>query len=299
VPGTGKLRWSVESRLQFIEFRLYWDGKVNRPDLVDFFGISVPQASSDIKLYLDNAPNNAEYDRRAKAYLATPSFRPVLSAPNAQQYLAPLRSIAEGVLSLDQTWLGTIPPLSVMPAITRQVNPEKLRTILDAIRTRSSIHVQYQSLSRETPTWRWLSPHALAFDGLRWHLRAWCSTRKNFQDFVFARIITISEVAPADDNQVADIEWLHPVTLRISPHPDLSEAAQRAIEIDYGMANGTLEIETSVSMSFYLERRLNLDLDPSCIRPERQQIILANRDEVDSARKYARDKRIQLQEQEL
>ena len=43
-----KSRWSVGQRLEFIDFRLFWEGHVNRGDLVSFFGVSVPQASSDL-----------------------------------------------------------------------------------------------------------------------------------------------------------------------------------------------------------------------------------------------------------
>ena len=46
-----KWRWSVEQRLEFIDFLLYWGGRVNRRNLIDHFGISLPQASSDLTLY--------------------------------------------------------------------------------------------------------------------------------------------------------------------------------------------------------------------------------------------------------
>ena len=40
------LRWGIERRLEFIEFRLYWEGRVNRADLTSVFGISTVQASA-------------------------------------------------------------------------------------------------------------------------------------------------------------------------------------------------------------------------------------------------------------
>ena len=43
-----ELRWGVEQRLEFIEFRLFWEGHVNRSDLMDQFGVSVNQASTDL-----------------------------------------------------------------------------------------------------------------------------------------------------------------------------------------------------------------------------------------------------------
>lgn len=39
-------RWELERRLEFIEYRLFWEGGSNRSDLVDEVGVSVPQASS-------------------------------------------------------------------------------------------------------------------------------------------------------------------------------------------------------------------------------------------------------------
>ena len=50
------LKWGVERRLEFIEFRLFWEGSINRADLVEFFGVSVPQASKDLALYQERAP---------------------------------------------------------------------------------------------------------------------------------------------------------------------------------------------------------------------------------------------------
>ncbi|PCG07421.1 WYL domain-containing protein, partial [Sphingomonas ginsenosidimutans] len=46
------LRRGVESRLEFIEFRLFWEGHVNRSDLIDVFGVSINQASTDLNRYL-------------------------------------------------------------------------------------------------------------------------------------------------------------------------------------------------------------------------------------------------------
>ena len=50
------LKWGVERRLEFIEFRLFWEGGVNRSDLIDTFGVSVPQASKDLTHYQERAP---------------------------------------------------------------------------------------------------------------------------------------------------------------------------------------------------------------------------------------------------
>src|SRR4051794_15969063 len=96
--------WSVERRLQFIEFRLYWEGRINRGDLIDYFGISAPQASADLALYQERAGDALQYDRREKAYVAAPNFTPQLTPPNARLYLANLRLISDDVLREDELW---------------------------------------------------------------------------------------------------------------------------------------------------------------------------------------------------
>ena len=48
-------RWGAERRLEFIEFCIYWEGAVNRADIMAHFNVSTPQASADLSLYQKNA----------------------------------------------------------------------------------------------------------------------------------------------------------------------------------------------------------------------------------------------------
>ena len=95
-----ELRWSVERRLEFIEFRLYWEGRVNRGDIVDTFGVSVNQSSTDINRYIGMAPDNLAYDKSARTYVRAQAFSPILLKPNASGYLSQLRSLADGVIEM-------------------------------------------------------------------------------------------------------------------------------------------------------------------------------------------------------
>jgi hypothetical protein len=282
------MRWNIERRLEFIEFRLYWDGRVNRSDLVRAFNISVPQASADLTRYQELAPGNAVYDKTAKTYVSGPEFQPHFLKPSADQYLAQIRSVAAGVLRNEETWLDRLPSFAVVPLFRRPIAPGTLQTVLRTIRNHSAIRVEYQSFSRPKPIWRWIAPHSLGFDGFRWHSRAWCYEHDDFRDFVLARIHSFGESRPSDIDQSDDAEWHLQVTLRIAPHPELDPGARRAIELEYGMTRGSIEIKTQLSLSKYLERLLGLDLDPKLVSPLRQQIVLVNREEIESARQRAR-----------
>jgi hypothetical protein len=282
-----KARWSVERRLEFIDFRLYWQGHVNRGDLVDFFGVSVPQASADLALYQEIAKGNAVYDKTRKTYVAGPRFRPVFFDPSADQYLAQLRLIQSGLLTEEEAWAVRLPSYSIVPILRRRLEPGMLRRILDAIRTGASAHVKYQSMSSLQPNWRWLSPHALGFDGFRWHARAWCHSREKFLDFVLARILEIGDARPADVNPSEDVGWQREVKLRLAPHPALKDGNRRAVELDFGMKDGVVEVVTRVCLAYYFMRQLGLDRKPSEVKAERQQVVLINGDEVEAARREA------------
>ena len=160
-----ELRWGVEQRLEFIEFRLFWEGHVNRSDLMDQFGVSVNQASTDLNRYIGFAPDNIVYDKSARTYVRGPGFKPHFLEPDASRYLAQLRSVADGILDREDSWIADLPPYASAPTPVRGVNPATLRSVVGAIRGSQAIEVKYQSLSSPEPRWRWIVPHAIAFDG--------------------------------------------------------------------------------------------------------------------------------------
>ena len=78
-----------------------------------------------------------------------------------------------------------------------------------------------------------------------------------------------------------DRDWYEFVTLRLAPHPDLSENQRRIVELDYAMSDGVAEIDVRKCMLFYNLKRLGLDADPGARRPQDQPIVLDNADEID------------------
>ncbi|SFC00917.1 WYL domain-containing protein [Tropicimonas isoalkanivorans] len=275
-----ELRWGVEQRLEFIEFRLFWEGHVNRSDLMDQFGVSVNQASTDLNRYIGFAPDNMVYDKSARTYVRGSDFKAQFLEPDASRYLAQLRSLSDGILDREDSWIANLPPYASAPTPVRGVNPVTLRSIVGAIRRSEAVEVKYQSLSNPEPRWRWIAPHAIAFDGFRWHTRAFCLTDECFKDFLLSRMLKIrgareTEASAADDN-----EWHSDVTLEIAPHPDLSDTQAKVIALDYGMRSGKAQIKVRRALLYYALKRLGLDTDPAARAPQDQQIVLTNREEI-------------------
>ena len=270
-------------RLEFIEWRLFWEGRLNRKDLEDRFGISTPQASVDLRHYRELAAANIEYDATQKRFVASKDMKPRFLQVSANRLLLQLRAWVSGVLRREDLWFSQIPAVGVAPEIGRDVRAEVLRRVLQAMRTQQALSVRYQSLT--SSRWRDIAPHAIAFDGYRWHARAWCCERHEFRDFVLTRVERLGRLKPVSFDPENDLEWSRTAQLRLCPHPGLTEEQSQAIQRDYDMREGVREIEIRLSLAYYFIKRMNLDLKD--LDPARAQIRLANLREVESAIKNA------------
>lgn len=282
---TTGLRWGVERRLEFIEFRLFWEGVMNRGDLIEFFGVSVPQASKDLTLYQERAPGNMEYDKSAKRYYATTAFKPRFLNPDPDQYLAQLRSLADGLVGRSESWISRPPMTDVAVTPKREIDLDVLREVLKAVREQKSVGVRYQSMNpkRPDPVWRRISPHAFGFDGFRWHARAFCHIEGRFKDFLLPRILGIRKPEPAGATAEQDTLWQEYFNIEIAPHPALTESQQRVVAKDYGLKDGMGVISVRYAMLFYVLKRLGLLGDPEKEDPRRQHIVALNKKDVQTA----------------
>jgi hypothetical protein len=279
------VRWGVERRMEFIEFRLFWEGSMNRADLIDTFGISVPQASKDLSLYQERAPGNMVYDKSAKRYVAAEGFSPLFLNTDPDEYLSRLRSVAEGSSDPQASWLATPPATDVALTPKRDVERQVLRAILGAIRDQQSIEVLYQSMNRARPepTWRRISPHALGYDGLRWHARSYCHIDKKFKDFLLPRTLAARSPGEAGASGTEDWCWHEFFDIEIAPHPGLAPGQKTVVAKDYGMNDGKGVLRVRYAMLFYVLKRLGLLGDPEKQDSRQQHIVVLNKQDVQSA----------------
>lgn len=283
------MRRGVERRLEFIEYRLFWEGGVNRADITGKFGVSQPQASNDLTQYQRLAPANIRYDTSEKRYLPTEQFKPIFHEPNASHYLVELKSVADHILSPEESWSGAIPEVGVMPVPGRRIKPAILRSLVQAIRSRKAIHAHYHSMSDQRPDaiWRWITPHAFGYDGLRWHTRAFCHIDGKFKDFVLSRFIDVGESGPAAIEASADRDWFSVFNVVLQPNPRLGQSKMRTVELDYEMSDGQLTLPVRHALLYYLDKRLRLDVGEKLDKPHETPVVVANRDEFEKAIKGA------------
>lgn len=272
--------WSQDRRLKFIDFRLRWEGRINRSDLVDFFDISMPQASTDLSKYSEAASQNLSYDPRLKSYVRTPGFTPLFARSSTRTYLNELQALETKIMEPKSSFIGWRPDLGVVPLPNRNVDGKVMSTLLQAVREGRKVFALYQGMVRPEPVERTISPHAFAFDGMRWHVRAYCHLREEFRDFVIARLSALQIGEPTEISKDTDTPWNTRLELVIAAHPSLPQQARKAIQLDYGMHDGTTKFECRHALLFYALRRLRLESPEDRISAAEQQIVLLNRAEL-------------------
>jgi hypothetical protein len=62
------------TRLRFIDFLLDQYGTINRSAIMDYFDLSMVQASLDLNEYITHAPMNTVYDKSARCYRRAETF---------------------------------------------------------------------------------------------------------------------------------------------------------------------------------------------------------------------------------
>lgn len=143
-------------------------------------------------------------------------------------------------------------------ALNRPV-PEVVAAISRAIAMRRALSVKYVSFS-SGETERVIVPHALADNGLRWHVRAYDRRSSSFRDFVLTRISSpktslggICEGEAGAD----DAEWNRVLDLEIVAHPE-GGRPELAV-MDFGLKDGVLRMSVRAALVGYLLQRWRVD----------------------------------------
>ncbi|MEH6834327.1 WYL domain-containing protein [Falsihalocynthiibacter arcticus] len=282
VSDTNLNKWQLDRR-EFIEHRIFWHGRVGLSDLTQVMGLSRAQASKDLNGYIKDHPDHLFYDKSARTYVLGPAFDAKYLKIDAGEYLSELLAVSRGIPVPKSEWIGDLPDIIAPTLPACGLDPFVIRRVLLACAQRRKLTITYQSMSLPDPMDRMIAPHAVAFDGFRWHTRAFCFNNLTFKDFVLSRVsdCRLEEIADVDPTEDAD--WVECITLRIAPHPGLSANQRHIIELDYGMTDGCVEMEVRKSLLFYNLKRLGLDTDPLARRPQDQQIVLTNADVVYAA----------------
>lgn len=273
------LKHEVLLRLRAIELIAFWEGRLVTTQLVEWFGITRQQASSDINRY------NTEFNEGAlihnpavKGYVPAAGFQPVLTAGHVNEYLEML--VSQGGQPMAQV-LESHPGVATVQLPDRAIRPEVVREIVRACRAGTSLKILYASMSNPAPHERVISPHTLIYTGFRWHVRAWCHKREDFRDFLLSRIDRTpkpcDEEAPEAGN---DCLWQERISLTLIPNLLLSDSQKALVERDFAMPEGRLQLTVRKALAHYTLQRFQAAItedDASRVREHPLQLLPTDR----------------------
>ncbi|NMY99169.1 WYL domain-containing protein [Pseudomonas proteolytica] len=276
-----QVRWDLALRYRLIETVAWWEGRLTTGHLIQSFGISRQQASKDINTYItEHAPRNLTYDKQLKGYIPSKHFKPRFIDDSASAYLHLLYQNNERAPHIEGLALAYA-HTKVLEVPDRSIRPQILRPLLKACREGLRLETEYVSLANPEPEVRLIAPHTLVYTGMRWHVRAYCEKNGKYRDFVLSRLRGEPELLGKSDNPIGeDHVWQTAVDLVITPDQRLAAMQRAIIEADFGMLDGRLVIPSRQALVKYVLQRYQIDpknLDP---KPEAQQIVVKNLQEL-------------------
>lgn len=157
------------------------------------------------------------------------------------------------------------------------VRPEVFASLRKAVITKTGVEITYASMANPVYANRTIFPHAIVHVGRRWHVRAWCSKRRNFRDFTLGRIRSAEPVpAQVPLDIVPDQGWQTIVNLELVAHRKLSNDQQQIVRDEYfgGTTSRTLPIRACLAQ--YVIQDLRATTEPEKELPPEFQLEVAN-----------------------
>ncbi len=119
-----------------------------------------------------------------------------------------------GIVPADTSFFGKLPPAGLVDSPARPLDADKVAAFVNAINRRHPLAVTYYSMRAPEPSERVISPHALGFDGLRWHVRAFCHMRQAYRDFAIGRSKHVHATQEPYVDATGDRQWNYPCATR-------------------------------------------------------------------------------------
>ncbi|MBE8232573.1 MAG: WYL domain-containing protein [Endozoicomonadaceae bacterium] len=254
---------STNARLAYVDFKLYFTGRVSRADLKDAFGIAEAAASRVLTEYSKYRPNNKTQKTNT---IIRSSFEPltVIDAELALGMLANGFNSSKifGVTELSYEKIGKIP---------NQLNVLDVAMLTRAISGNYSVSCNYLSKHSTNHQSRVLVPLAIMYDGTSWMFRAYDRTEvkeNKFKNFHFSRIRNVVEEYTSKDARQKkheflsqDKSWNLRLPLILKLHYSLSEKIRSQVRADFGIPEDKDELYVTERAAFrwILEKKWYID----------------------------------------
>ncbi len=255
-------------QFRYIELMLLYEGVLTNERLRTRFNVTQVQASRIIKKYRDENPGHMEHLAGRGSYRIGNKLSRGESIHPVGDYFN-----EEGI-SIEKPCVAT-----AQNDLT-QTNPAVVRQLVQANIKGCGVSITYCSMNHPLGKDRLIFPHAFAFGGSRWHVRAFDASNNEYRDFNLGRIESATIETDHSPPTVTDEEWETFVELTIGPHPSLSLDQQRMIRREYfgGTAGRLVTVRKALEM--YTVRHLEVATDTKVQYPPEFLLSIVRRHEI-------------------
>lgn len=276
--GLTMIKTNIERRYWLIELFANWEGGVNSGYLQHYCQLGRQQASKTISCYQNDYPGQLDYCSSEKVFLPSATFTPHFISEEVAEYLNWMSG--QQTYQFEKAGKYHV-DTAVMMTPARLVKPVIMRSLVQALRQKMRIEINYISVSNPNYEGRIIVPVRFVNTGQRWHLRAWCEKAQAYRDFVLSRF----QGTPVMEGKwltslPEDTHWNTHLMLCIQPDPRLTPAQQAVLEHDYGMKKGELKIKVRAALAHYLLQEMQVNVKMLDGNPTAQQLILTNYQEI-------------------
>lgn len=203
---------SIEERYKFIDFLLFFKGKLSRSELVKRFNIGEATASRTIASFLGKFPKDVEYLGPRNGYRALHSYEPKFP----HNPIAGLEYVAYGqltqVLKIDS--FGT-PEYNLVCQLDLTVTSTICRGVVNS----TDISIEYTSNTSGNKIRKFLA-HAIFEAGGFWYFRGFDYLTDEYRTFKFSRVKSAELLnSNKKDSRERDDEWNRKRVVELIPHP--------------------------------------------------------------------------------
>lgn len=255
-------------QFRYIEMMLLYEGVLTNECLRTRFNVTQVQASRIIKKYRDENPGHMEHLAGRGSYRIGNKLSQGESVHPVGDYFN------EKGISIET------PCVAVVQNDLTQTNPIVIRQIVQAKIKNCGVRIAYCSMNHPLGKERLIFPHAFAFAGSRWHVRAFDTMNKEYRDFNLGRIESATLEPAYSAPQITDNEWEAFVELTVQPHPNLNLDQQRMIRREYfGGTSGRL-VTVRKALEMYTVRHLEVATDIQRQLPPEFLLAIVRRKEI-------------------
>ena len=236
---------SIKERFAYIEHMLRWYGGVTARQIGEVFGIERVNAQRVIARYRKVFSGAIRYDSSLKKQVADNWFdthfikatpRRFLDHLRGQRYVRLYRETGDREEISDHD-TDSLAPLNLKDEI--------VSVIVQALSEERVLKISYHSINRVSD--RLISPNQIVYTNHRFHLRAFCHQKQEYQDFVLGRVLLASlypkptipemEMGQAIEwiSGSSDKSWNQIIDLIYQINPEIPVNAKGALRLNYNV----------------------------------------------------------------